>query len=420
MGKGAVIKVENVSKKYCISLKRSMLYGVRDIARNTLGLSSHSDKLRKDEFWALDDVSFEVKKGETLGIIGPNGAGKTTMLKMLNGIFWPDKGKITVRGRVGALIEVGAGFHPLLTGRENVYINAAILGMTKKEVDEKFNDIIEFAEIGDFIDTPVKFYSSGMYVRLGFAIAIHCEPEILLIDEVLAVGDMNFRTKCYAKMSEILDKGCALVFVSHNMVAMHRVCKRVILLKKGKVIEYGSADSVCNSYSNEMILSATTCPEIRSPVDLSKVIQINSVQILNHKGSPTSDLDMLRSFKVGIEYSVRKPVKNSYIACHIHTPEGIWLVDSCDVDCNPEFLLHREPGCYTAEVTFPGRLFNSGRYYVSIYTAIPMLDLIFDKIGPMVINLHDTGSVTTKSNPRRPTALALELPWKTTKEDNLI
>src|SRR3990170_2258915 len=197
MDEDIAIKVEHVSKKYCKSLKNSMLYGVNDIARNSLGFSSHSERLRNGEFWAVDDVSFELKKGETLGIIGPNGAGKTTLLKMLNGIFWPDKGKITVRGRVGALIEVGAGFHPLLTGKENVYVNAAILGMTKKEVDKKFNDIVEFAGIGDFINVPVKFYSSGMFVRLGFAVAVHCEPDILLIDEILSVGDAKFRAKCY-------------------------------------------------------------------------------------------------------------------------------------------------------------------------------------------------------------------------------
>jgi len=202
MDDDVVVKVEHVSKKYCKSLKRSMFYGVHDIGRNMVGLSAHSERLRDGEFWAVDDVSFELKKGETLGIIGPNGSGKTTLLKMLNGIFWPDKGKITVRGRVGALIAVGAGFHPLLTGRENININGAILGMSKKEINEKFDDIVEFADIGDFIDYPVKFYSSGMYVRLGFAVAVHCKPDILLVDEVLAVGDLGYTFKCYRKISE--------------------------------------------------------------------------------------------------------------------------------------------------------------------------------------------------------------------------
>ena len=194
-----------------------MIYGVKDIGRNMFGLSSHSEKLRKNEFWAVDDVTFEIKKGETLGIIGANGSGKTTLLKMLNGIFWPDKGKIFVNGRVGALIQVGAGFHPMLTGRENVYINAAILGMSKKEVDEKFDDIVEFADIGNFLDTPVKFYSSGMFVRLGFAIAVHCEPNILLVDEVLAVGDEGFQNKCFNKIGELKKKETTTILVSHNM-----------------------------------------------------------------------------------------------------------------------------------------------------------------------------------------------------------
>ena len=216
MDEETVISVEKVSKKYCKSLKKSMYYGAMDIGKNMLGLSSRSERLRKDEFWALNNISFEVKKGETLGIIGPNGSGKTTLLKLLNGIFWPDKGKITIKGRVGALIEVGAGFHPLLTGKENVYINAAILGMAKKEVDEKFDEIIEFADIGDFINTPVKFYSSGMFVRLGFAVAVHCEPNILLVDEVMAVGDKEFQIRCYQKMHQIRKSGTTIILVSHN------------------------------------------------------------------------------------------------------------------------------------------------------------------------------------------------------------
>jgi ABC-type polysaccharide/polyol phosphate transport system ATPase subunit len=248
MDKETVISVENVSKKYCKSLKRSMYYGAVDIGRNMFGLSSRSERLRKDEFWALNDISFEVRKGETLGIIGPNGAGKTTLLKMLNGIFWPDKGKITVRGRIGPLIEVGAGFHPLLTGRENVYINAAILGMTKKEIDGKFDNIVKFAEIGDFIDSPVKFYSSGMFVRLGFSVAVHCEPDILLVDEILAVGDIDFQNKCLTTISEIQEKA-SIVIISHNMNTIKLMCDRCLFLCKGNQIKLGGTSDILNIYS---------------------------------------------------------------------------------------------------------------------------------------------------------------------------
>jgi lipopolysaccharide transport system ATP-binding protein len=244
------IKVDNVSKKYCKSLKRSMFYGIQDILRNTLGLSSHSNILRKGEFWALHDILLEVKKGETIGIIGPNGAGKTTLLKLLNGIFWPDEGKITINGKVGALIAVGAGFHPLLTGRENIYINAAILGMTKKEVDKKFDDIIEFADIGDFIDSPVKYYSSGMFVRLGFAIAVHCDPEVLLVDEVLAVGDIEFQNKCFNKIGELMSKGMTVILVSHNIFSIRRICNKCLWLDRGKIRKYGDTLSVTDAYQN--------------------------------------------------------------------------------------------------------------------------------------------------------------------------
>ena len=247
------IRVDHVSKKYCKSLKWSMLYGVNDIARNTLGLSSHSDNLRNAEFWAVDDVSFEVKKGETLGIIGPNGSGKTTLLKMLNGIFWPDKGKISIKGRVGALIEVGAGFHPMLTGRENVYINAAILGMTKEEVDEKFDDIVEFADIGGFLDTPVKFYSSGMFVRLGFAVAVHCEPDILLVDEVLAVGDEGFQNKCFNKIGELKKNGTTVILVSHNMHTISTFTEKLVFVNNSKAKYFNSVAEGIKEYTKLFI-----------------------------------------------------------------------------------------------------------------------------------------------------------------------
>jgi len=225
-----------------------MVYGVRDIARNMLGLRSRSETLRKGEFWALQGLSFEVQKGETVGVIGPNGSGKSTLLKLINGIFMPDRGIIEISGRVGALIEVGAGFHPMLSGRENVYVNGAILGMSKKEIDEKFDAIVDFADIWEFIDAPVKHYSSGMYVRLGFSIAVHAEPDILIIDEVLAVGDINFQIKCFRKIAEFKEQEKTIIIVTHDMTAIQRHAERVLLLNKGEIIADDVPQKIVSKY----------------------------------------------------------------------------------------------------------------------------------------------------------------------------
>ena len=221
-----------------------MMYGLKDLGRNLVGLRSRSHTLRRDEFWAVDDVSFELKRGESVGLIGPNGSGKTTLLKMLNGIFWPDRGRIQVRGKVGALIAVGAGFHPLLTGRDNVYINGAILGMSKAEIERNFDAIVDFADIGDFLDTPVKHYSSGMFVRLGFAVAVHSEPDVMLVDEVLAVGDRGFQTKCFKRMAELRKLGTTFVLVSHNMHAVASFVDRVALLEKGHMENHSTFEGI--------------------------------------------------------------------------------------------------------------------------------------------------------------------------------
>ena len=252
MSTDTIISVEGVCKKFCRSLKRTMLYGVRDVARDVFGLSQISDGLRPDEFWALDNVSFDVKHGECLGLIGPNGAGKSTLLKLLNGITLPDKGGIKVVGRVGALLELGAGFHPMLTGRENIHLNGAILGLSKDEVAKKFDAIVDFAGLQELIDSPVKHYSSGMYVRLGFAIAVHAEPDIFLIDEALAVGDISFQSKCYAKLREFRDRGITIIFVTHSLDLVTTHCSRAILLGKGNVIGNGAPKVIVDKY-NKMI-----------------------------------------------------------------------------------------------------------------------------------------------------------------------
>jgi lipopolysaccharide transport system ATP-binding protein len=324
MKEDIAIKVEHVSKKYCKSLRRSMLYGVQDIGRNTIGLSSRSDRLRKNEFWAIDDVSFEVKKGETLGIIGPNGSGKTTLLKMLNGIFWPDKGKITARGRVGALIEVGAGFHPLLTGKENVYINAAILGMTKREVDQKFNEIIEFADIGDFINVPVKFYSSGMYVRLGFAVAVHCEPDILLVDEVLAVGDKDFQIKCYQKMHAIKKRGTTILLVAHNEYTIREQTKVCLYIDNGNMKFIGSSEDAISLYIKEMLESKTK-KSISIKIDksqLTKKAEIVSLNFFDRDWNEISFIESGQELNIVLECVIREKLNFPVFGVNFYDNSG--------------------------------------------------------------------------------------------------
>jgi len=285
------IQTEGVSKKFCKSLRRSMAYGMKDIGRNLMGLSSHSNVLRNDEFWALHDITFDVKRGETLGIVGPNGSGKTTLLKLLNGIFWPDKGKLSLRGRVGSLIEVGAGFHPLLSGKENIYVNAAILGMTGSEVNAKMDSIVEFAGIGDFLNVPVKYYSSGMFVRLGFSIAIHCEPDILLIDEILAVGDIAFQNKCLNKISGIVEEGGrSIVIVSHDMNAISLLCDRCLLLHKGELVLNDRPDIVTEKFSSIFVNEKETA--------FSDLLRISFV---NDKGEKVTDLHCKSTYELIID-----------------------------------------------------------------------------------------------------------------------
>lgn len=260
MSNDVLAKVEHVRKKFCRSLGKSLRYGVQDIlsdlnpfARNGDGSNGSGDdalghhKLRKDEFWAVNDVSFELRRGECLGLIGHNGAGKTTLLKMLNGLIKPDHGRIEMRGRIGALIALGAGFNPILTGRENIYVNGSVLGLTKREIGEKIEDIIDFADISDFIDTPVQSYSSGMQVRLGFAVATTLDPDVLILDEVLAVGDTAFRGKCFARIGRMLNNA-AVIFVSHSEPQVSRICSQALLMKSGIPVYYGETSEALKLY----------------------------------------------------------------------------------------------------------------------------------------------------------------------------
>lgn len=276
MAIGTVVKIDDVQKKFCRNLKRSLWYGIKDIASELVGKTNYSKELRRDEFYALNGVSLEIKRGECLGMIGRNGAGKTTLLRLLNGLIKPDRGTISIRGNVGALIALGAGFNPILTGKENIYINAAILGIPKKQVDESVQKIVEFADIGKFIDAPVQSYSSGMQVRLGFAIAAQLEPDILLIDEVLAVGDRPFRIKCYNKIGELLGRS-GIVLVSHNMADISRICTSVAVLEQGRIIFHGSPEAAIDIYNS-------SCPGEEKPfVQTSAGMRFNGLRLSKPK-----------------------------------------------------------------------------------------------------------------------------------------
>ena len=299
-----------------------------------------------------------------MGIIGSNGSGKTTFLKMLNGIFWPDKGKITVKGRVGALIEVGAGFHPLLTGRENVYINAAILGMTKEEVDAKFDDILAFADIGDFIDVPVKHYSSGMFVRLGFAVAVHCEPDILLVDEVLAVGDVEFRAKCYNKIAELMEN-CAVVMVSHDMPSIARISSKCMVLNNGHSIFQGTAEKAIQYYYS---LFDEEKMNIHHPAgsDEAKIERMGIYSIDNRESETFQYGDsMTISFDVKVS-----PKYKTFLVSITFMNQAMQLVTQCHSGYN-NVVLKNDGLSKNIRIAIPKLLLNPGMYTINI--------IIFDK-----------------------------------------
>lgn len=322
MSADVAIRADNVSKKFCRYLRKSMLYGVQDVGRNLFRMSTKPNKLRRDEFWAVDDVSFEVRRGETLGIIGPNGSGKSTLLKMLNGIFMPDKGKIEIKGKVGALIELGAGFHPMLTARENIYISAAILGMSKKETDQKFSEIVEFSELAEFLDTPIKYYSSGMFARLGFSIIAHLDPDILLVDEVLAVGDIKFQNKALEKIMKIKENA-SVIFVSHNLSSVSMICDRALWLNCGSLRMVGDTQEVVSDYSKismqELQYSRSEARQDSSQT-VSGDIVVTKIEFADVKGAVRDTFEYGEDLILRCHYQAFKPLGKPYFQLDIRSP----------------------------------------------------------------------------------------------------
>ncbi|MFC1937095.1 ABC transporter ATP-binding protein [Chloroflexota bacterium] len=370
------IRAEHVSKKFCRYLRKSMFYGLQDMGRNLLGISSRSENLRDDEFWAVDDVSFELRRGETLGIIGPNGSGKSTILKLLNGIFMPDGGRIEINGRVGALISVGAGFHPMLSGRENIYVNSAILGMSRKETDAKFNDIVEFADIGDFLDTPVKFYSSGMFVRLGLAVAVHCELDILLVDEVLAVGDAAFQAKSARKMRELIGSDRAVVFISHNMHLVSSICGRVLVLDSGKSLFQGPTDEGIKLYERHF-LDKQLLAKHGIEQDVETAVKISSIELLDDSGSRVTEIGTDEPLSIHVVLESTSRVEEPVFGIRM------WRLDGTTCWNEKTIYNHIHTGAVDGRYEFSCRLekvqTTTGYYYFTV-------NVFEERIGTLLAN----------------------------------
>lgn len=329
-----IIEVRNIGKKYDITHMRGGYVSLRDVIanvfKNPFSFVAHKAKRavgleKKEEFWALKGVSFNIRRGEVVGVIGANGAGKSTLLKILSQITPPTEGEIIIRGRVGSLLEVGTGFHPELTGRENIFLNGAILGMKKREIAAKFDEIVAFAGVDRFLDTPVKFYSSGMYVRLAFSVAAHMEPDILLVDEVLAVGDAEFQKKCLGKMEEITKKdGRTILFVSHNMQAVQELCKKCVLLKMGRVAMIGDTDKVIEQYleharQNEVAIGK------RKDRQGDGRLRVTGARLMNGAGRAAGSLTCGEDGEIVLDYELRdpaSPLSNLDISLSVDTVPG--------------------------------------------------------------------------------------------------
>ncbi len=383
-----IIEIKNISKKYNITHQRGGYVALRDVLTNILMspflfLKNKAKQVAgletKEEFWALKDVNFEVKKGEVMGIIGRNGAGKSTLLKILSQITPPTHGEIKIHGKVGSLLEVGTGFHPELSGRENIFLNGAILGMTKKEIAEKFDAIVEFAGIDKFLDTPVKYYSSGMYVRLAFSVAAHMEPDILIVDEVLAVGDAEFQKKCLGKMNEITKtEGRTILFVSHNLEAIKKLCSRCVLLEKGKLKKIGDTEEIIDSYLETK--QEKIRPEIIYTPNKNKDAQITKISFLDKNKKPTTHLPNDENFSILIEYEIYNPIKEAVLCSFFFQDKNFYLL-STETDNKKtisQSLHNFEVGKYKTIIKIPSFIFVPEFYNLQVSIQKPLQNYYID------------------------------------------
>jgi lipopolysaccharide transport system ATP-binding protein len=361
------IKVEHLTKQYVLRQQQASNYtALRDVLAEKARamIKGNLGRKQKDTFLALDDISFSIQSGERVGIIGRNGAGKSTLLKVLSRIVSPTKGRITLEGRIASLLEVGTGFHPELTGRENIYLNGAILGMTKSEITRKFDEIVTFAEVERFLDTPVKRYSSGMYVRLAFAVAAHLEPEILIVDEVLAVGDAAFQKKCLGRMREVAGEGRTILFVSHNMDAVQRLCNKGILLDRGRLVMEGDINAVTNKYL-ETFNEGQTWYDVPKPADAENMTAFATrVQVENKDHVPVQEVQIGEDYFIRLFFTVNKTVEGFIAAI------GITTVFDQAVRTTWSVPTTLQPGNYAAVFKNDGIMLADNQYKISFGLSI--------------------------------------------------
>lgn len=379
------IRCDGTGKKFAKTLKQMMLYGARDMVSAVVdGGRTPSRDLRAGEFWALRDVSFELERGSSLGVIGPNGSGKTTLLRMLNGIFMPDAGRIEVSGRVGGLIHVGAGFHPMLTGRENIYVNGAILGMSTRMIREKFDAIAAFADLGDFLDAPVKQYSSGMYVRLGFAIAVHSQADILLLDEVLAVGDRDFQLKCYQKLNELRRHGATVVLVSHSEYSIREMTEHCLYLAKGRPALFGPSEEVISSYLKDVYAERAALMSSRKNTVVSSKALVTGLHFKNATGEIAGSVDSGSPLAIEIEIDFMEEVQHAILGVNFYNEEGLVYGANSAYEqvCFPSF----KPGHSIVKIEWPRFDLPSRNYRISVSLA-EHTDMNFLDMHHMVCSL---------------------------------
>ena len=423
------VRVEKLGKRYHIgaaarahdSLREAIVHAAGAPLRRLRTLASGSGGGEAGEMWALRDLSFEVKHGQAMAIVGRNGAGKSTLLKILSRITRPTEGWAEVNGRVGALLEVGTGFHPELTGRENVFLSGTMLGMRRDYITRRFDEIVEFAGVERFLDTPVKRYSSGMYLRLAFAVAAHLEPEILIVDEVLAVGDAEFQRKCLGKMDQVEREGRTVLFVSHNMAAVTRLCDEAILLERGGAKLRGPASMVVAHYlaagdSGESQFTAPDSEDAPGNGDF----RLRAVRVLDASGAQAGTFDIRAPIVVEVEYRMLRPIRGLRVGFRLLASDGTVVLSTTDLDAGESRDRARERGVFVSRCELPGEFLNVGGYSISLGIDVPMVESVCFIDNVVSFSVENTGGAAGTVPDGRLGVVCPLLPWAVEPASHLV